>query len=73
VILWNSLAHQAQRPGSPDGDYEKSADDLMKSIMRAAARARGFSGGGVVRDNPEFNERVADMTTLGRAGLPDDC
>jgi len=39
--------------------------------MRAAARARGFSGG-VVRDNPEFNERVADMTTLGRAGLPDD-
>jgi hypothetical protein len=39
--------------------------------MRAAARARGFSDG-VVRDNPEFNERVADMTTLGRAGLPDD-
>jgi hypothetical protein len=24
------------------------------------------------RGNPEFNKRVADMTALGRAGLPDD-
>ena len=30
-----------------------------------------FSGG-VVRDNPEVNKRVAGMTALGRAGLPDD-
>ena len=30
-----------------------------------------FSGG-MVRDNPEINKRVADMTALGRAGLPDD-
>jgi NAD(P)-dependent dehydrogenase (short-subunit alcohol dehydrogenase family) len=28
--------------------------------------------GGMIRDNPEFNKRVADMTALGRAGLPDD-
>jgi hypothetical protein len=26
----------------------------------------------MVRDNPELNKRVADMTALGRAGLPDD-
>jgi hypothetical protein len=25
-----------------------------------------------VRDNPEINNRVADMTALGRAGVPDD-
>jgi len=25
-----------------------------------------------VRDNPEINKRVADMTALGRAGVPDD-
>jgi NAD(P)-dependent dehydrogenase (short-subunit alcohol dehydrogenase family) len=25
-----------------------------------------------VRDNPDVNKRVADMTALGRAGLPDD-
>ena len=30
-----------------------------------------FSGG-MVRDNPEMNRRVADMTALGRAGQPDD-
>jgi NAD(P)-dependent dehydrogenase (short-subunit alcohol dehydrogenase family) len=26
----------------------------------------------MVRDNPELNKRVADMTALGRAGVPDD-
>ena len=26
----------------------------------------------MVRDNPEINKRVADMTALGRVGLPDD-
>jgi len=29
-------------------------------------------GGGVVRDNQELNKRVAEMTALGRAGVPDD-
>jgi NAD(P)-dependent dehydrogenase (short-subunit alcohol dehydrogenase family) len=24
------------------------------------------------RDNPELNKRIADMTALGRTGLPDD-
>ena len=27
---------------------------------------------GRVRDNPEYNRRVAEMTALGRAGVPDD-
>jgi NAD(P)-dependent dehydrogenase (short-subunit alcohol dehydrogenase family) len=26
----------------------------------------------MVRDNPQVNKAVADMTALGRAGLPDD-
>jgi hypothetical protein len=26
----------------------------------------------MVRDNPEVNKRIASMTALGRAGLPDD-
>jgi hypothetical protein len=30
-----------------------------------------FSGG-MMRDNPEINRRVVDMTALGRAGVPDD-
>ena len=29
-------------------------------------------GGGVVRDTPDLNKRFADMTALGRVGLPDD-
>lgn len=29
-------------------------------------------GGGMVRDNPEFNQAVAAQTCLGRVGLPDD-
>lgn len=29
-------------------------------------------GGGAVRDNPDVNKIFADMTALGRAGLPDD-
>lgn len=29
-------------------------------------------GGGAVRDNPEYNRRVAEATALGRAGLPED-
>lgn len=29
-------------------------------------------GGGITRDNPDFNRGVASQTALGRAGLPDD-
>ena len=28
--------------------------------------------GGMVRDSPEINKRIAEMTALGRAGVPDD-
>ncbi|HMW73318.1 MAG TPA: SDR family oxidoreductase, partial [Cellvibrionaceae bacterium] len=29
-------------------------------------------GGGAVRDNKELNQHIAEITALGRAGLPDD-
>lgn len=29
-------------------------------------------GGGLVRDTPEVNKQFADMTALGRVGVPDD-
>jgi len=29
-------------------------------------------GGGAVRDNPEVNQHLADITALGRVGVPDD-
>jgi NAD(P)-dependent dehydrogenase (short-subunit alcohol dehydrogenase family) len=45
--------------------------NIAVSTVLPGAIATDFSGG-VVRDNPESNKRIADMTALGRAGLPDD-
>jgi NAD(P)-dependent dehydrogenase (short-subunit alcohol dehydrogenase family) len=44
---------------------------IAVNVVAPGAIATDFSGG-MVRDNPEVNKRVADMTALGRAGLPDD-
>jgi NAD(P)-dependent dehydrogenase (short-subunit alcohol dehydrogenase family) len=44
---------------------------IAVNTVAPGAIATDFSGG-MVRDNPEMNRRVADMTALGRAGLPDD-
>ena len=41
------------------------------NTVAPGAIATDFSGG-IVRDNPELNRRVSDMTALGRAGVPDD-
>ncbi|WP_374469650.1 SDR family NAD(P)-dependent oxidoreductase [Phenylobacterium sp.] len=44
---------------------------IAVNVVAPGAVATDFSGG-MVRDNPEVNRRVADMTALGRAGEPDD-
>jgi NAD(P)-dependent dehydrogenase (short-subunit alcohol dehydrogenase family) len=44
---------------------------IAVNVVAPGAIATDFSGG-MVRDNPDVNKRVADMTALGRAGLPDD-
>jgi NAD(P)-dependent dehydrogenase (short-subunit alcohol dehydrogenase family) len=44
---------------------------IAVNTVAPGAIATDFSGG-IVRDNPDLNKRVADMTALGRAGLPDD-
>jgi len=44
---------------------------IAVNTVAPGAIATDFSGG-MVRDNPELNKRVADMTALGRAGQPDD-
>jgi NAD(P)-dependent dehydrogenase (short-subunit alcohol dehydrogenase family) len=40
-------------------------------VVAPGAIQTDFSGG-MVWDNPETNKRVAEMTALGRAGVPDD-
>jgi NAD(P)-dependent dehydrogenase (short-subunit alcohol dehydrogenase family) len=44
---------------------------ITVNVVAPGAIETDFSGG-LVRDNPEVNKRVAAMTALGRAGVPDD-
>jgi NAD(P)-dependent dehydrogenase (short-subunit alcohol dehydrogenase family) len=44
---------------------------IAVNTVAPGAMATDFSGG-MVRDNPELNKRIADMTALGRVGVPDD-
>jgi Dehydrogenases with different specificities (related to short-chain alcohol dehydrogenases) len=44
---------------------------IAVNVVAPSATATDFSGG-IVRDNPEMNNRVKEGTLLGRVGLPDD-
>src|SRR5258708_25225875 len=41
------------------------------NVVAPGPVATDFSGG-IVRDNPALNKRIAENTALGRAGVPDD-
>jgi len=44
---------------------------IAVNVVAPGATETDFSGG-IIRDNPVMNKRVADGTALGRAGVPDD-
>jgi NAD(P)-dependent dehydrogenase (short-subunit alcohol dehydrogenase family) len=44
---------------------------ITANVVAPGAIQTDFSGG-MVLDNPEVNERIAEMTALGPAGVPDD-
>ena len=50
---------------------ELGARGIAVNTVAPGAIATDFGGGGV-RDNADINKLFADMTALGRAGLPDD-
>lgn len=50
---------------------ELGARRITANVVAPGAVQTDFSGG-IVRDNPEVNKRISDLTALGRAGLPDD-
>jgi NAD(P)-dependent dehydrogenase (short-subunit alcohol dehydrogenase family) len=50
---------------------ELGARGITANVVAPGAIETDFSAG-MVRDNPEVNKRIAAMTALGRAGLPDD-
>ena len=72
-------------PGSaPYGSMKAAVEVLTKymakelgprriavNVVAPGAIATDFSGG-MVRDNPAINKHVADLTALGRVGLPED-
>lgn len=51
--------------------YELGSRNINVNTVAPGAIQTDFSGG-VVRDNPEVNKVVANMTALGRPGLPED-
>ncbi len=51
--------------------FELGPRRITVNVVAPGAIATDFSGG-VVRDNPQVNKAVSDMTALGRAGVPDD-
>jgi NAD(P)-dependent dehydrogenase (short-subunit alcohol dehydrogenase family) len=44
---------------------------IAVNVVAPGAVATDFSGG-IVRDNPQVNKHIAELTALGRAGVPDD-
>jgi NAD(P)-dependent dehydrogenase (short-subunit alcohol dehydrogenase family) len=72
-------------PGSSAYGSMKGAVEVLTRYLAKELGPRGIAvntvapgaietdfSGGMVRDNPEVNRRMAEMTALGRAGQPDD-
>ena len=70
----SSARTSCSRAVSPAGSARAAARGprgIAVNTVAPGAIETDFSGG-MVRDNPEVNKRVAEMTALGRVGQPDD-
>jgi NAD(P)-dependent dehydrogenase (short-subunit alcohol dehydrogenase family) len=85
IINISSGLARVSMPGSSAYGAMKGAVEVLTRYMAAELGPRGIAvntvapgavatdfSGGMVRDTPEIAKRVADMTALGRVGLPDD-
>ena len=75
-IAWPGGSAYASMKGAIEVLSKHMAKELAPrriavNVVAPGAVATDFSGG-IVRDNPEVNKRVAEATALGRAGVPDD-
>jgi NAD(P)-dependent dehydrogenase (short-subunit alcohol dehydrogenase family) len=85
IVNISSGLARFSNPGSSAYGSMKGAVEVLTRYLAKELGPRGIAvnavapgaietdfSGGMVRDNPEVNKRVADMTALGRAGQPDD-
>ncbi len=85
IINLSSGLARVSLPGSSAYAAAKGAVEVLTRYLARELGARGITAnvvapgaiqtdfsGGMVRDNPEINKRVAEMTALGRAGVADD-
>ena len=85
IVNLSSGLTRTSFPGYAAYAAAKGAVEVLTLYMAREFGSRGIAvntvapgaietdfGGGGVRDNPEVNKLFADMTALGRAGLPDD-
>jgi len=85
IVNLSSGLTRVSYPGYAAYAAVKGAVEVLSVYMAKELGGRGIAvntvapgaietdfGGGAVRDIPEINKAFADMTALGRAGLPDD-
>ncbi|MET0720577.1 MAG: SDR family oxidoreductase [Tardiphaga sp.] len=85
IVNLSSGLTRVSYPGYAGYAAVKGAVEVLTVYMAKELGSRGIAvntvapgaietdfGGGAVRDNPEINRLFADMTALGRAGVPDD-
>jgi NAD(P)-dependent dehydrogenase (short-subunit alcohol dehydrogenase family) len=85
IVNLSSGLTRMSYPGYAAYAAAKGALEVLSVYMAKELGGRGIAvntvapgaietdfGGGAVRDNPELNRIFADMTALGRAGVPDD-
>ncbi|MFG1221275.1 SDR family NAD(P)-dependent oxidoreductase [Xanthobacter wiegelii] len=85
IVNLSSGLTRLSYPGYAAYAAVKGAVEVLTRYMAKELGARGIAvntvapgaietdfGGGAVRDNPELNKSFAEMTALGRVGLPDD-
>ncbi len=85
IVNFSSGLTRVSYPGYAAYAAVKAAVEVLSVYMAKELGSRGITvntvapgaietdfGGGAVRDNPDINKIFADMTALGRAGVPDD-
>ena len=70
--LISNLNRRRTRPLRTAKDVDAIKPRGITAIVVAPGAIQTDFSGGMVGDNREINKRIAEMTALGRVGVPDD-